>query len=159
MRFQREPIALLWTEVMPLLAAHYREVAHFQDIPLDPDQAFYENSEAVGIFRAYTARDEFGKLVGYAAYFVLPNPHYRSLKQAVGDVVYVTPKHRGHLVGFRMLKWCHEQLTAEGCETATQHVKTVPGLDFSPLLQGMGYEVVEKLLVKRLQVIPRECAA
>lgn len=55
--FAREPLtAELWAEAMPLLVAHKQEIAHYHDIPLEPDVALYAGNEAAGILRCYTAR-------------------------------------------------------------------------------------------------------
>lgn len=155
MRFQREPIARLWAEMTPLLEAHYREVAHYQDIPLEPDYAAYQTLEDIGIFRIYTTRLENGNLVGYAAYLIAPHLHYRSVLNATMDVVYIAPEYRG--MGRQFIEWCDQQLKVDGVETVTQHVKVAH--DFSPMLERMGYEWVEKILIRRLQVIAREKAA
>ena len=156
MRFQREKVYDLWSEVMPLLEAHYREIAHYQDIPLEPDRPLYEMAEASGSLRVFTARaGSHDALVGYAAYFVREHPHYVSLLNATMDVVFLLPAFRGN--GLEFIAWCDSQLKAEGVETVTQHVKVKH--DFSPMLERMGYEWVEKIMVRRLQVVARKEAA
>jgi len=134
---------------MPLLAEHWLEVAHYLDIPLDVDQEAYEQIEDAGALRVFTARDAAGVMFGYAVYFVRSNLHYRRSKQAVQDVLYVDPEHRGGL-GIRMLKWNHEQLRAEGVQVVYQHVKRKPGLNFGPLLKRLGYEAIDDIYGLRL---------
>lgn len=57
-QFAREPLTdALWDEAMPLLRAHKDEIAHFQDIPLEPDIPLYAANEAAGVLRCFTARD------------------------------------------------------------------------------------------------------
>ncbi len=161
----------LWAEAIPLLAAHYLEVAHFKDIPLDPDRALYAASEEAGILRVFTARDDKGyihphslklkpgtrmgitispdPLVGYALYFVRPAPHYMGSVQAVQDVLYLAPAHRGR-TAYKFVSWCDEQLSTEGVQAVYHHVKA--SKDFGPMLEHQGYELVDRIYAKRLDV-------
>ncbi len=149
-------------EAFPLLVEHWREVAHFQDIPLEPDFAAYEGAAAAGMVRFFTARGPVipsvhsassprpgmaQMLIGYALFFVRPNPHYASSVQANQDVVYLAPRARG-LGGWKFLKWCDEQLRAEGVEVVYHHIKALH--DFGPMLNRMGYELVDQIYARRL---------
>lgn len=131
-----------------LLRRHWLEIAHYPDIPLEVDWGAYEGVEAVGALRAYTVRAD-GEIIGYASYFVRHNPHYRSSLQAVQDVLYLAPEHRGGRVGYRLIAFADEQLRAEGVQCTYHHVKRAhPGL--GRLLEFMGYEIVDELWAKRL---------
>jgi len=146
--YRAEPVARVWGELLPLLEAHYHEVAHYQDIPLCPDRERYEAVEANGMLRLYTARDDAGALVGYAVFFVQTNAHYATSLQAVQDVLFVHPDYRGHRDGARLVAWCDEQLRSEGVQVVYQHVKDT--LDWSPLLAALGYERIESIWGRRL---------
>lgn len=144
---QREPLTdALWDEAMPLLEAHWREIAHFPDIPLDPDRAVYAACEAAGILRCFTVRSD-GALAGYALFTVRRNPHYRSSMQASQDVIYIAPTARGG-AGYRFIRWCDEQLAAEGIQVVYHHIKAAH--NFGPMLERMGYELVDLIYAKRL---------
>jgi hypothetical protein len=146
-RMQRETLNdMLWREAMPLLTEHWMEIAHYPDIPLDPDRAAYASAEAAGMLRCYTAR-RGATLVGYAVFLVRPNLHYRSSTQASQDVIYVDPSARGG-TGYRFIKWCDEQLAAEGIQAAYHHIKAKH--NFGPMLERMGYELVDLIYAKRL---------
>jgi len=148
-QFQRElASAPLFDELFPLLLCHFREVAHYQDIELSPDWALYERMEELDGLRIYTARDKDGSLTGYAAFFVRTNPHYKSSKQANQDVIFIHPEKRGF--GAEFIPWCDEMLRAEGVQVVYQHVKTKPELDFSPLLERLGYTFIDKIYGRRL---------
>lgn len=158
--FQREPLtAALWDEAYPLLLKHWREVSHFQDIPLEPDVARYHANEQNGVLRCFTARsgDEFsssvklGALVGYALYIVAPNAHYKSSVQAVQDVIYIDPAFRGG-TGYRFIAWCDAQLAAEGVQAVYQHIKAAH--NFGAVLERQGYELVDLIYAKRLDAAP-----
>ena len=86
--FARESFDYVYAEAMPLLQRHYKEIAHYQDIPLEPDLERYRAMENIGALRIYTVRvGATGALVGYASFFVSKNPHYSSSLQAAQDVL------------------------------------------------------------------------
>lgn len=147
MKFKREQFSTdLFAEFLPLLTAHYKEVAHYQDIPLEPSVDGYRALADSGALRIFTARDEENDLVGYAVYFLKYNLHYQSSLQAGQDILYVRPDSRG--IGARLIKWCDEQLKAEGVQVVYQHVKAAH--NFGPMLERQGYELVDLLYARRL---------
>lgn len=133
-------------EAMPLLKLHYIEVAHYQDIELDPDIDQYERMENAGAIRCFVARDELGLMVGYAVFFIRHNIHYRKSLQAVQDIIFIDPKKRGF--GTEFIQWCDEQLKIEGIQAVYQHVKIQH--DFGPLLKRLGYEPIDVIWGRRL---------
>lgn len=138
----------LLAELTPLLERHWREIAHYLDIPLAVDAAVYHAADAAGALRIVTVRED-GALIGYAAYFVRPHAHYATSVQAVQDVVYVDPRHRGGL-GARLLRAADDVLRAEGVQVVHQHVKLAH--NWGALLERMGYEAVETIYSKRLDL-------
>lgn len=149
MTFQREFMSdELVDEIFPLLEQHWREIAHFQDIPLKPDWESYGKLESAGLLRVFTARDTEQKLIGYAAFFVRPAMHYMSSLQAMQDVIYVDPARRAGGLGARLIIWCDEQLKAEGVQAVYHHVKAAH--NFGPLLENMGYQLVDLIYTRRL---------
>ena len=141
----------LLAEMLPLLEAHWREVGHFQDIPLEVDEEAYLNAEASGTLRCFTARVGLGALVGYAVFFVRGNPHYKSSRQAVQDVLFLHKSARGN--GAQFVAWCDHRLVEEGTEVVYHHVKAAH--DFGVMLERQGYELVDKVYAKRLTA-PRD---
>lgn len=142
----------LWAELLPLLAEHWQEIAHYPDIPLAVEQATYDAADAAGLVRLYTARDTSGALLGYACFFVRPNPHYATSLQASQDVLFLHPSARGGS-GARFIAWCDEQLQAEGVQAVYHHVKSAH--NFGPLLERMGYQLVDLIYARRLDGGPR----
>lgn len=136
----------LFVEISPLLETHFQEIARYKDIELDPDFVGYDLMEARGSLRVFTARLEDGRLIGYAIYFVSPNLHYRKSLQAVQDVLFIHPAHRG--CGARLIRDADRELAKEGVQLVYHHVKCAH--DFGPLLERMGYEQVEKIFARRL---------
>lgn len=160
--FARETLTdEVFTEALPLLQAHFREVGHFQDIPLDVDRGMYYTAQENGAVRCFTAREARPNpvagptkglwfLVGYALFFVRSNPHYSGSVQAVEDVIYLDPIVRGG-TGAKFIRWQDEQLAGEGIQVVMRHVKEAH--DYGKLLERQGYEPVDRLFAKRLDVM------
>lgn len=141
---QLEKASDIIEEIKPLLQLHWREVAHYEDIPLDPDYDTYRRSTAL---RVFTARKDTA-LVGYAVFAVGRHQHYRTCLQAVQDIVFVDPRDRGG-VGRQLVRAAEEQFRKEGVQVVYQHQKIAhPAL--GELLRSEGYEPIEVLWAKRL---------
>jgi len=137
-----------------LLEAHYREIGQYPDIALDVDEAAYAELEARGAFRVYTARAGH-ELVGYAAFLVGRNPHYRQSLQARCDVFYVAPDWRGGRIGLGLVRHSERALAAEGVQVVYHHTKVAhPAL--ARLLAHLGYEAIEVNYAKRLDAAGRD---
>lgn len=145
--FRRENVASVWYEIQPLLARHALEVAHFKDIPLNPDENLYYAMEEKGLARVYTARLDgtTQALVGYSVFFVRRSMHYDSV-QAQNDIIFIQPEHRGF--GARFITWCDEQLRAEGVQAVRHHVKAAH--NWGRVIERQGYELEDLIYVKRL---------
>lgn len=146
MEFKSEKIAVALEEAKPLLKKHWEEISHYKDIPFDPDYDQYLKLEELGITRSFSARTKDGILIGYAVFFLRPHIHYKSTMMAHQDIVYVDKEHRG--IGFMLLKFCDEELKKEGVVVVTQHIKSK--FNFGPMLERMGYELMDLIYVKRL---------
>lgn len=146
--YQRERSHTLWADILPLLAEHKEEIAHYPDIPLAPDMARYNAVEENGCLRCYTAR-RYGQLVGYAIYFVDWNLHYSSSLQANQDVLFVTKPHRHGRVGLGLIQYSERQLSMEGCQVVYQHIK-VKTPETIALMEKLGYEPMDLILTKRM---------
>lgn len=145
----------LWYEALPLLYAHWKEIAHYQDIELVPDRGRYEELERRGVVRTYTARHR-DLLVGYALFLVAPSLHYAQILQANQDVVYLQPNMRGG-AGYRFLTYCTDQLQAEGVEVVYHHTKRAH--NFGRVLERQGFELVDLIYAKRLTPVPAVSAS
>ena len=143
---QRELAEDVIPDIKPLVAKHYEEIAHYKDIPLSVTWDAYLEAEKLGALRVFTARDPSGVLIGYSIYFIKHNIHYNTSLQAVQDVLYVDSARRGF--GMRLIKWCDEQLAAEGVQAVYHHMKVKH--DFGPLLERLGYELVDLVYGRRL---------
>lgn len=152
-QFQRETLAQVRASrseaerVDELLERHWAEISHYPDIPVSVNWDFYEMADEMGKLRIFTVRID-GELVGYAVFMTNFNPHYMSSFQGVQDVLWLAPEHRRGLLGYRLIKYAEETLTAE-CQVLYHHQKIAhPAL--GRLLKMMGYEPVEVIWTKRL---------
>lgn len=148
---QQETFDAFYADALPLLRRHWREIAHYPDIALDPDVDRYHAIEDAGNLRVFTAR-VMGRLVGYALFFVHPNLHYRSSVQAVADVIYVDPDHRRSTIGLRLLAYTEAALKAEGVQAVYHHVKANHA-GLGKILERTGYDLIDLIYAKRLDAV------
>ena len=148
MRFSQEILSHdLIVEMIPLLYKHYKEIAHYQDIELDPDYEQYLKIQELGMIRVFTARDEINSsLIGYSVFFVRNNLHYKNSKQAVQDILFLHPERRG--VGGKLIDFADTMLTSEGVQVVYHHVKKEH--NFGKLLERKRYELIDLIYGKRL---------
>lgn len=146
---QESLTVMMWPELLPLVKAHYEEIAHHKDIALDPGIAAYANFIGAGMLRLYTVRDLCGTLHGYAVFIVSPNIHYQGCLQANQDVLYVRPEKRGW-TGIKFLKWIDKRLKKDGVQLVRHHLKAKEGQNFGKVLERMGYELVDLVYDRRL---------
>jgi hypothetical protein len=142
----RESLLDVLDEIAPLIVAHWREVHPYQDLAINPNLALYEVAEARGMLRIFTARHD-GKLIGYSMFFVLETPQIQGVLQAKHELLYVAPSERG-LFSLHFIARCDEMLRAEGVKVVQQEVR--PKLDFSPVLERLGYEKTSATYSRRL---------
>lgn len=147
MMYARETLAQVRDEIVPLLEAHYKEIAHYDDIELSPDWEFYELMDSGDRLRIFTARDD-GVLIGYGVFFIGQNKHYKDSRQALQDIFFIHPDFRGRTVGARLILFCDEQCRAENTQVIYHHIKAAH--NFGHLLVHCGYELVDLIYAKRL---------
>lgn len=146
---QRETLAVLWDELMPLFKRHYDEISANKDIPLEPDVEGYRAVEESDALRLYVARSE-GRPLGYAMYFVRTNLHYRSSKQAVEDIIFLAPEVRGTGLGIELVNYADDQLREEGVQVVYHHAKLAHPQLGNMLVKRCGYKAIETIYSKRL---------
>lgn len=137
----------LIADASELIQMHREEIAIHEDFDLDPDWESYFTGAMTGVFVVCTARDE-GKLVGYAAYAIYQNLHFRGLREARQDVLFLHPDYRGRMLGLKLLQFAEEFMKSINVKLITQHVNV--DHDFGPMLERLGYVNTEKIYEKRL---------
>jgi GNAT superfamily N-acetyltransferase len=149
--FQREPIASLWPELLPLARDHWREVRWDDKTEADLDTARYEAAEAAGTYVIFTLRSTAdGKpLIGYAAYWLTTSTQRRESLEAAQDGVYLRPDCRNGWLGYELMSEADKALRDAGIQIVYQHVRT-NARDFGPVLRRLGYEPIETVYARRL---------
>lgn len=141
-------MAAVLDEIKPLLWEHWAEIAHYDDIPLDPNWPQYEAMESGGLLRVFTVRDERFALIGYCIYVVAPGLHYKPVTYANQDILFILPEFRRGRIGRRLVRFTEDALKQEGVHIVLQHVKVK--YDFGPMLRRDGYEPIDTVWGKRL---------
>lgn len=131
----------------PLFENHHKEISHHKDIPLNPDVIHYDRLEKAGILRVFTARDGL-KLAGYSVFVVQSHPHFKEVKQAKQEILFLSPEYRGKHNGIKFIRWCDDELKKEFVNVVYQHVNK--DHDFSPILKKIGYELIDLIYGRRL---------
>lgn len=144
--FAREPIAGLWPEMAPLMAAHHAEIFPYQDVQLDVDTAGYDFVDNAGMMRCFTARAD-GKLVGYSVFFVR-RAMTAALLLAHQDGHYLAPEFRIGCNGLQMLRFAERALIADGAQLIVQGCKV--DHDLGPLFRRLGYQPMDLMFYKRV---------
>jgi len=134
-------------EIMPLLELHWHEIALNKDIPLSIDWEKYQQAYDAGNMLICTARDE-GILIGYSVFFVHSHLHYKENLFAVQDILFIDPAYRNSRAGIGVIRFSEQVLKESGVSVVMHHMKTAH--DFSPLMERLGYDFVEKIYSKRL---------
>jgi GNAT superfamily N-acetyltransferase len=148
--FAIEPYAQIIEDMKPMFAEHWRELALYQDsIPLDPDYEFYEAAANAGLLTFFSVRLD-GALVGYAVFMGREkNPHYKTTRWMVSDILYIAPDHRHAGVGAGLIRFIEAVFTQRGIHVL--HIGTKESSpDLATLLQRLGYERVEAVYGKKL---------
>lgn len=146
--FARESYAQAADAVRPLLEEHWRELATYSDVPLDPDWGLYQKAYEAGNLRIFTARLN-GVLVGYAVYFVRYHHHYASTLWAMSDVILVRKEHRSLGVGNSLFALVEESLREEGVGVIQTTAKLAHP-ELSVLLEMRGHARNEVTHTRRL---------
>jgi len=145
--FRAERFVEARRDIQPLLEKHWKEVAHYPDIHLNVDWYRYVALEEIGALKIFTARSDMGQLLGYAISIVQPHMHYRQSLQAVQDVLFISEDHRGF--GKKFIEWCDDRLRDDDVQAVYHHVKVAH--NFAPMLERMGYELIDRVYGRRLE--------
>lgn len=141
--FGVEKLGTCLEEAKPILLEHWKEIAVYDDIPLEPDYELYHQLEQIGILRIYTIRTGSDGLVGYAVYFLRRHMHYRNHSWAISDLVMVCPGHRKLGVGNRLFDFIEADLRQHGVSVMHTTSKVMhPELAF--LLQSRCHKKIEE---------------
>lgn len=147
MKFDQEPIAAVWNELVYLAGLQTTELK--LPWPLKPNLEAYKALERIGGLCIFTMREEVtgqGNLVGYCSMSVVLHQHYEGLF-AQQDGLYVKTEHRGpHSI--RFMEWVDQQVIDMGVAGIVRSV--TPALDYGRLLERMGYEPGDQTFIRKV---------
>jgi GNAT superfamily N-acetyltransferase len=148
MDYQQEFFSSCYDEAKSLLQMHWDEVALNKDvIKLNPDVEQYEDAEASGCLKIFTARDQ-GRLVGYFALTVQRSLHYQDHLFAHNDVIFLHPDYRKGFTAAKLIKFAVDCMAEDGVSVVTINTKTHKPFDV--LLQRLGFKHIESVYAKRM---------
>jgi len=145
MEFKEEAFSQIYAEATPLLEQHHKEISKY-DFDLDPDLETYKKLSELRIYQSFTVRDE-GELVGYAGFFVSPKLHFKSVLQAINDVIYIQPALRGNGIGKHFISYIDDAMKFKGVDVTFYNVPAKN--DWSIILKDKGYELHDYLYSRR----------
>jgi GNAT superfamily N-acetyltransferase len=122
-------------EMRPLNRRHWEEVGEDR-LELDVDHDTLCRLEELGALHVMTAR-EGERLVGYCMSIYYTPTHYRGVKCADNDALYLAPEARGGTAGRKLIQEAVRDMLADGVKIVRMRVKTKR--DFGPLLQRLGF--------------------
>lgn len=128
-------------EVMPLLPAHYLELALDQDkVPLSPQYEEYLRRDDLGQVVCIAMRSA-GELVGYFVGFKAPGLHYSTCLTLTLDIFWLHPDHRGMGGGMILFDAVEKEAKRLGVDRMFVGSKTHLPADW--LFERRGYQKVE----------------
>jgi GNAT superfamily N-acetyltransferase len=131
-----------------LTQAHWQEVARNKRVMvLDPCIDRYLQYDKDGnLFCVALWAGE--KLAGYSINLIGPHLHYRGLRCANNDVIFVYPEYRAGRTGMRVINATTERAAALGAKLMLWHAKE--GTPFAKVLPRIGYGVQDIIFSKEL---------
>jgi GNAT superfamily N-acetyltransferase len=102
--FQRERLAPIVRELVPLIEADWREAGiDHADVPLVLDWTKYLDYDILGVLHIVTARDN-GLLVGYVFTFIHSHIMHATTRWCIIDLYWLYPEYRGSGVGRSLME-------------------------------------------------------
>lgn len=147
--FQRERLAPILREIVPLIEADWRENGVDHDlIPLSLNLPAYLDYDLVGVLQIITARDA-GVLVGYCFSFVHPHIMHAGRGWCILDLYWLYPEYRKQGIGNAMLDACETFLKSAKVQVvqASEKIGHAHGL-----FERRGYKATDTAYRKLLEV-------
>lgn len=142
--FQLEDYHLFKLHAQELFVEHHKEIDLFGE-ELDIDDHLYKRCQDAESLKVYTVR-EWGRLIGYCAFFLYTHTHHKTSVHAKQDVLFIKKEKRG--IGLSFLKYCEAELRKEGVSEVLQCVPA--SNDWSKVLEYKGYKKLETIYTRKL---------
>jgi len=140
MKIQIEHFCEIGDELLPLFFKHNEEVVqNLQIKEPDIDWDTYQKMTDSGSCITVVARDD--GIAGYIVNFLYYHPHYKTVKSAINDMIYVLPEYRNQGVASRLLEKTEEELKKR--DVKIYNLNSINKHDFSHLMEERGFESTE----------------
>ena len=139
--YQEEDPRDFLEEIKPIFDIYYADLIPEHQLPFEPNYKQYLDAYDSGSFVCVTCRDD-GKLVGIAAFFMLPYLYSWRHRIAIEDLYYISESHRKGTIGIRLLKEAEKVLKFNGVSIINVVCKAHQ--DRTALYERLGYRYTEK---------------
>jgi hypothetical protein len=140
--YQEEPFEPFIKEAFPIFRQHYLEIAERPDvIKFNINFKAYYRLAKRNKLVIHSVRED-GNLVGYNVWFLGRYLHAQDGISANSDNLFIRPRYRKGLFGYKFLKWSIEEIKKHNPQRILLHVK--PSHDYGALLERLGAECYEK---------------
>ena len=137
-----------YEEAKPIFSLHWEEIANYTDqVELNPDYDLYIRKEKEGSLLCLTVRHD-GKLIGYSMFSLITLGHYKQVKCAQNDILYILPEYRKGGLGSRLINRSEEICKELRLNKIMWHVKFKH--DWSAILVRKGYMKEDMIIGKVL---------
>lgn len=137
-----------WEEAQELIALHADELSTNKKLmKLNPDKEKYLAFEKGGhIFSLFVYDDD--KLVGYSVNALVNNLHYRELRMAQSDILFLHPDYRNERIGLTLIQKTEEVAKSYGAHIYLLNAK--PGTPLADMLPHINYTIQDIVYSKVL---------
>ncbi|MCA9339386.1 MAG: hypothetical protein KDA17_00570 [Candidatus Saccharibacteria bacterium] len=137
-----------FTDAVPamvdILKRNHEELSSFSKA-FDPDFRRYLYIDSQGCLSFISIRYE-GEIVGYSLFFIDESIQQKGEKSATQSLLFIDKGHRG--IGLAFLRFCDDTFKKMGVNSIWRQSKEEK--DVSAVYLRMGYELNEKVFLKRL---------
>lgn len=135
-------------ELKLLFHDHYNEIGHNVDrVELNPDYEQFLIMEELNMLHLVTVRDD-SQIIGYYLSVISPLLHFKHIKNAYNDAIYLVPKYRKGIIAYRMLQFAEKELIKVGVKRITIHMKV--DYPFDSLCEKLGMTYIERHYMKEI---------
>ena len=150
MAFAQESWVQIRDEAIPLLEENWKEIGHFEGIPMDVNFPAVEAMDAADALRLYSARSkDDGSLLGYAGFAVSYSIGAKTFREAEELGVYLAKSCRRGRIAMRLIQYAEEELKKDGVYMINYHAP-VNNPGFGSLLVKLGYRKAEEIYTRRV---------
>lgn len=146
--FNKERMADLQDELMPLFEEHKEEAFAFPFLNTAPSWDVYDDSERLGSHHFYTAREEdTGELVGYAGYWTMPDTHFSEEIFGYQDLLFLDQRYRRSGVSLDLIKFAEDDMI-ENFDVSVLTLTLKTKFNTESLPNALGYDSEEISYIK-----------